>query len=152
MLVSTPNSSSRLPKASRTRGSVIIVAVVLVLACVAAYAILQASASGEATIAISFVSKTGSCSLTFNVTNKANKILHGWVASVRVSPVESNISVTPALAPVIPLAPEGSYNATVTVTFVGVVPPGRYDLQASLLNGTRTIASSNTLSCVEPSS
>jgi len=128
----------------------ILVIVIIILACVAAYAILRTS-SGEASITISFVSKSGSCSLTFNVINKASKILHGWTVSVKVSPAESNISVTPAAAPVIALAPQGSYNSTFTVTFVGVVPPGKYDLQANLLNGTKTIASSNTLSCVSPS-
>jgi len=150
MLVVTPTNSP-LHTRRRIRGGMILVIVIIILACVAAYAILQASSSGEASIAISFASKSGSCSLTFNVINKASKILHGWTVSVKVSPAESNISVTPAAAPVIALAPQGSYNSTFTVTFVGVVPPGKYDLQANLLNGTKTIASSNTLSCVSPS-
>jgi len=153
MLVNTQTNGHRPPKVGGVRRRVVVlIVVIIILISVAAYSILQAARSGEASIAISFLSKTGSCSLSFRVTNNDNKILHGWTASIKISPVESNISVSPTLAPVYALAPQGSYNGTFTVTFVGVVPPGRYGLQATLLNGTITLANSNTLSCIEPSS
>ena len=137
----------KLDKSSRRRAGISSWAVffVIVVLLVAAAAYYLYTLSIAPTISIS--SGNSSCSsITFLVTNNNGVILHGWVATLKVNPPNQNIDVTPSSAVVAPLAPHGTYSNSFDVSFAGA-PTGQYQVQANLINGTSTLATSNTITC-----
>jgi hypothetical protein len=125
-------------------GFAVLVILMIILGAAGVYLIYQQSLAPKAIISI-FLGQY--CSpVKFVVTNQDSRILHGWTATLSVSPSDSQVSVNPASAAVIPLAPQGSYTGSFSISFGGA-PPGIYQLKANLLNGTSTIATSNTLQC-----
>lgn len=96
---------------------------------------------------ISISSGSSSCSrITFLVTNNNGVILHGWAATLKVSPPNQYITVTPSSTAVASLAPHGTYSNSFDVSFAGA-PAGQYQVQVSLTNGTNTLATSNSITC-----
>jgi len=104
----------------------------------------QQQAAPKAAIVIS----TSDCrTIGYEVINQDSRILHGWEVNVVVSPADSQIAVNPELAGVAALAPQGSVNGTVSIGYASGTPVGTYQIVANLVNGTHTIASSNSLPC-----
>ena len=96
---------------------------------------------------ISISSGSSSCSrITFLATNNNGVILHGWTATLKVSPRNQYITITPSSMAVAALAPHGTYSNRFDVSFAGA-PTGQYQVQANLVNGTSTLATSNTVTC-----
>jgi len=132
----------RRPRAGISGWAVFLVVVVLIFAAATYYLYQQSIAP---TVSIS--SDNSSCStITFLVTNNNGGILHGWVATLKISPPSQYIVVTPSSMAVAALAPHGTYSNTFDVSYVGA-PAGQYQAQANLVNGTSTLATSNTITC-----
>lgn len=142
--------SSRYHKGKRQdRGGISATAVAVVLVIVvsiagAVYVGYEQSLIPSAKISIKW---GGTCSgLTFTVTNTGNKVLRVWSVNLETSPSGSGITWTPSTESVGKLGPQGQYSNSFVVSLAGT-PPGTYKFTASLVNGSQTIATSNTLSC-----
>ena len=138
----------RAQKSKKTRRGISGTAVVLVLFVLmfAAlfYVAYQESVAPKASISIS---SNSSCStIGFKVTNNDNRILHGWSVNLQVSPSDQHITVSPSSDNVIALAPKGTYSGSFGVSFSSA-PPGNYQIKASLVNGTQSISTSNSITC-----
>jgi hypothetical protein len=108
------------------------------------YFVYQAFTFPKAAVYIS----THDCStINYQVTNKDSRIFHGWAVEVVVTPSDSQITVSPEFAGVAALAPQGTSNGTISVAFANGAPVGTYQISANLVNGSQTIATSNSLSC-----
>jgi hypothetical protein len=120
-------------------------AVLLVLASAAGgYVLYQQETAPKAAI---FISTTDCGTISYEVINQDSRILSGWGVNVVVTPADSHILVNPQVAGVVALAPQGSANGTVSVTFANGSPVGTYQVVANLVNGTNTIATSNSIPC-----
>jgi hypothetical protein len=140
------SSRSRSYQNSRSGVSDGVIAIVLLLLAFAAfgYFLNQALNAPKANITVSLGARCGT--VNFQVTNTDSRILHGWSVKIEANPSGSGIVSSPVSAAVIALAPQGNYSGSFTVSYSGA-PPGDYSLKATLVNGTQTIASSNTLTC-----
>ena len=119
-------------------------ALLLVAFAAGGYVLYQQQAAPKAAIVIS----TSDCrTIGYEVINQDSRILHGWEVNVVVSPADSQIAVSPELAGVAALAPQGTVNGTVSIGYASGTPVGTYQIVANLVNGTHTIASSNSLPC-----
>jgi hypothetical protein len=121
-------------------------ALLLILVAFAAggYVLYQQQTAPKAAI---FISTSDCGTISYKVTNQDSRILHGWGVNVVVSPADSQIAVSPELAGVAALAPQGSMNGRVSISYASGTPVGTYQIMANLVNGTHTIASSNSLPC-----
>jgi len=86
-------------------------------------------------------------SVSFHVQNQDNRILHGWSVAPTVTPSDPHIQTSPSQFQIEPLAPRGnSSQYTFNISFTGA-PSGIYQVQLELLNGSATIATSESLNC-----
>ena len=124
-------------------GWAVFLVIVVLLVAAAAYYLYQLSIAPT----ISISSDSSSCStITFLVTNNNGVILHGWVATLKISPSNQYVIVAPSSTAVAALAPHGTYSNSFDVNFAGA-PAGQYQAQASLVNGTNVLATSNSITC-----
>ena len=91
---------------------------------------------------------TGACSsVSFHVQNQDTRILRGWYVVPSISPSDPHIQTSPGNFTIEALAPKGnSSQYTFNISFTGA-PTGIYQLRLELLNGSSTIATSDSLSC-----
>lgn len=84
--------------------------------------------------------------VAFKVTNTDNKVLRVWSVNLAATPSGSGIAWSPSSESVGVLGPQGQYSGSFAMSFAGA-PPGTYKFTATLVNGSQTIATSNSLSC-----
>ena len=125
-------------------GKVFVALFILVFAGVG-YLIYVDSVTPHAGVSISW-GGSGCGTVDFTVTNHDNKVYNVWQATLQSTPSESGISSSPVSATVGRLGPQGQYEGTFSVIYAGT-PTGTYHFTVNLVNGSQTIATSNSIGC-----
>jgi hypothetical protein len=125
----------------------VVIAILFAVVIALAVSTYQGYANGPKAAVLLGVSAGDCGSVSFHIQNQDTRILHGWYVVPSISPSDSHIQTSPGNFTIEPLAPKGnSSQYTFNITFTGA-PTGVYQLRLELLNGSSTIATSDSLSC-----